>query len=95
MGKTADAKDFALWALSQRPTNREAVRLLVNVKTRQSLWLGLWWRLNANVWLRVLIVIVSIPLNLWFVTPIYLVAGRFIIERMIANELKTVKLKAF
>jgi Tfp pilus assembly protein PilF len=94
-GKTADAKDFALWALSQRPSNREAIRLLVSVKTRQSWWLGLWWRLNSNVWLRVLIVIASIPLNLWFVTPIYLVAGRFIIERMVANELKTVKLKAF
>ena len=95
LGKAEQARDFALWALSQRPSNREAVRLLVSVKTRQSPWLGLWWRMNSNVWLRLLVVIASIPLGLWFLTPIYLVAGHFIFERMIANELKTVKLRSF
>jgi len=95
LGKADEAKDFALWALSQRPSHREAIRLLVSVKTRQSWWLGLWWRMNSNFWLRLLVVVASIPLNLWFVTPIYLIAGRFIFERMIANELKTVKLKSF
>lgn len=95
LGKAEEARDFALWALSQRPRHREAVRLLVSVKARQSWWLGLWWRMNANIWLRLLVVIASIPLNLWFVTPIYLVGGRFIFERMIASELKTVQLKSF
>ncbi len=94
-GRAGEAKDFALWALSQRPSNREAIKLLVSVKTRQSWWLGLWWRMNSSFWLRLLLVIASIPLNLWFVTPIYLFAGRVIFERMIDSELKTVKLKAF
>jgi Tfp pilus assembly protein PilF len=94
-GRADEARDFALWALSQRPSNREAIKLLVSVKTRQSWWLGLWWRMNASFWLRLLVVAASVPLNLWLVTLIYLVAGRFIFERMVASELKTVKLKAF
>jgi hypothetical protein len=65
----------------------------VSVKAHRSWWLGLWWRLNANIWLRVLIVIASIPLGIWFLTPSYLIGGRLIFEHMLAQELKTVKLK--
>jgi Tfp pilus assembly protein PilF len=93
LGKADEAKDFALWALSQKASNREAIRLLVSVKAHQSWWLGLWWRLNSNIWLRLLVVIASIPLGIWFLTPLYLIGGRLIFERMLARELKTVKLK--
>lgn len=93
LGNADEARDFALWALSQKASHREAIRLLVSVKAHQSWWLGLWWRLNANIWLRVLIVIASIPLGIWFLTPIYLIGGRLIFEHMLAQELKTVKLK--
>jgi Tfp pilus assembly protein PilF len=93
LGKAEEARDFALWALSQKATNREAIRLLVSVKARQNWFLGLWWRLTANIWLRLLLVIASVPLGLWFVPAIYLIAGRVIFDRMIKAELKTVKLK--
>ena len=63
LGKAEEAKDFALWALSRRATHREAIRLLVSAKAHQSWWLGLWWRLNSNVWLRLLVVIASLPLG--------------------------------
>ena len=39
-------------------------------------------------------VIASLPLGVWFITPIYLIGGRLIFEHMLARELKTVKLKA-
>jgi tetratricopeptide (TPR) repeat protein len=93
LGKAEEAKDFALWALSQKASHREAIRLLVSVKAHQSWWLGLWWRLNSNIWLRLLLVIATLPLGVWFVAPLYLIAGRLIFEHMLARELKTVKLK--
>ena len=93
LGKAQEARDFALWALSLKANHREAIRLLVSVKAHQSWWLGLWWRLNSNIWLRLLIVFASFPLGIWFITPIYLIAGRLIFEHMLARELKTVKLK--
>jgi len=92
-GKAEAARDFALWALSQKANHREAIRLLVSVKAHQSWWLGLWWRLNSNIWLRLLVVFASFPLGIWFITPIYLIGGRLIFEHMLARELKTVKLK--
>jgi Tfp pilus assembly protein PilF len=93
LGKADEAKDFALWALSQKANHREAIRLLVSVKAHQSWWLGLWWRMNANIWLRLLVVLATLPLGIWFIAPIYLIAGRLIFDRMLAKELKTVKLK--
>jgi len=93
LGKPAEARDFALWALSQKATNREAIRLLVSVKARQNWFLGLWWRLTANLWLRLLLVVASIPVGLWFVPAIYLIVGRMVFDRMLKAELKTVKLK--
>jgi tetratricopeptide (TPR) repeat protein len=93
LGKGDEARDFALWALSQKASHREAIRLLVSVKAHQSWWLGLWWRLNSNIALRLLLVIASIPLGIWFLTPLYLIGGRLIFEHMLARELKTVKLK--
>ena len=38
-------------------------------------------------------VIASFPLGIWFIAPIYLIAGRLIFEHMLSRELKTVKLK--
>ena len=93
LGKAEEARDFALWALSQKATNREAIRLLVSVKARQNWFLGLWWRLTANIWLRLLLVIAALPFGLWFVPGLYLVVGRIIFDRMIKAELRTVKLK--
>ena len=92
-GRASEAKDFALWALSQKASHRDAIRLLVSVKAHQSWWLGLWWRLNSNVWLRLLVVLASFPLGVWFITPFYLIGGRLIFEHMLARELKTVKLR--
>jgi hypothetical protein len=93
LGKGDEARDFALWALSQKANHREAIRLLVSVKAHQSWWLGLWWRVNSNIWLRLLLVIATIPLGIWFLTPLYLIGGRLIFEHMLAQELKTVTLK--
>ncbi|HEY2707001.1 MAG TPA: tetratricopeptide repeat protein [Caulobacteraceae bacterium] len=93
LGRSEEAKDFALWALSQRATSREAIRLLVSVKARQSWWLGLWWRLNSSIWLRLALVAVFIPFGLWLVPAVYMIAGRVIFQRMIEHELRTVKLK--
>ncbi len=93
LGKGDEARDFALWALSQKANHREAIRLLVSVKAHRSWWLGLWWRVNSNIWLRLLLVIATIPLGIWFLTPLYLIGGRLIFEHMLAQELKTVTLK--
>ena len=92
-GRAEEARDFALWALSQKATNREAIRLLVSVKARQNWFLGLWWRLTANLWLRVMLVMAAVPFGLWFVPGVYLIVGRMIFDRMLKAELKTVKLK--
>ena len=93
LGKAAEARDFALWALQQKATSREAIRLLVSVKARQSWWLGLWWRLNASYWLRIALFIPFIPFGLWIIPMVYLVAGRALFTEMIKRELKTVTLK--
>jgi tetratricopeptide (TPR) repeat protein len=51
-GRVDDAREHAFWALRQRASSRSALALLVHVKARQSVWLGLWWRCNA--WLGAL-----------------------------------------
>jgi tetratricopeptide (TPR) repeat protein len=43
-GKVDEARDFAIWALREDPTDDSALHLLAEVKARQSLFLGLWWR---------------------------------------------------
>jgi tetratricopeptide (TPR) repeat protein len=92
-GRDGEARDFALWALSQRPGSRHALRLLISVKTRQSWLLGLWWRMNMSVWLHAALVVALIPFGLWFLPAIYLVIGRAIFDHMLKREVKTVELK--
>ena len=43
-GRTGEARDYALWALSISAMNGAALGLLVSVKASKSLVLGLWWR---------------------------------------------------
>jgi len=94
LGRADEARDFALWALSQRATNRDAIRLLVSVKAHKSWLLGLWWRLNSSLVLRLLLVAAMLPLGpLWIIAPIYLIAGRIIFARMLEHELRSVRLK--
>jgi hypothetical protein len=49
-GHVAEARDHALWALREAPSDRDALTLLVAIKARTSVTLGLWWRLNAFLW---------------------------------------------
>jgi len=42
-----EAREHAVWALQQNPASRSALRLIVTIKTRRSLLLGLWWRYSA------------------------------------------------
>jgi Tfp pilus assembly protein PilF len=92
-GRVDEARDFALWALSQRASSPQALRILISVKTRQSWWLGLWWRMNASVWLRLALIAILLPVGLWFLPAIYLVVGQAVFQHMLNRELKTVKLK--
>jgi predicted Zn-dependent protease len=43
-GRIEDAREHALWALRQDATDEGSLRLLANIKARQSPLLGLWWR---------------------------------------------------
>jgi tetratricopeptide (TPR) repeat protein len=43
-GRTADARDDALWALSQEPDNMHALHLMAGIKLKTSPLMGLWWR---------------------------------------------------
>jgi Flp pilus assembly protein TadD len=66
-GRTAEAQDLARWALSQDATDPEALNLLVAIKTRRSLLMGLWWR--WAIWLGRLR-----PMHRWaFVIGLYVV----------------------
>ena len=44
-----EARDHAIWALQKNPSDSRALHLLVSIKTRRSLVLGLWWR--YSVWM--------------------------------------------
>jgi tetratricopeptide (TPR) repeat protein len=46
-GHTEAAREHALWALRESPNDPRALALLVSVKARSSLALGLWWRFNS------------------------------------------------
>lgn len=46
-GDTGGAKELALWALQQDATDATAIALLSDVKMKESLLLGLWWRYNS------------------------------------------------
>lgn len=47
-----EAREHAVWALQQNPASRPALGLIVVIKTRKSLVLGLWWR--YSVWMGAL-----------------------------------------
>ena len=103
-GRTDEARDFALWVLSQDATNAGALRLLTQVKASRSLLLGVWWRYSMFIatrprWLRLL---VMVPLfialtafghGLSVLVLIYLSLSSVIFSRMVSRELKTVTLK--
>jgi tetratricopeptide (TPR) repeat protein len=46
-GNTAEAREHALLILRQNADDEAAIRLLASVKARESLLLGLWWRINS------------------------------------------------
>lgn len=46
-GHVEAAREHALWALREAPNDPRALDLLVSVKMRTSLTLGLWWRFNS------------------------------------------------
>jgi tetratricopeptide (TPR) repeat protein len=47
-GEVGDAREHALMAI-RGGSVRDGLSLLVAVKARQSVWLGLWWRWNASL----------------------------------------------
>lgn len=47
-GATEEAREHAVWALRQSPTNGAALALMAGIKARKSPILGLWWR--YHVW---------------------------------------------
>lgn len=51
-GDIADARAHAVAVLNIAPDNEGAIRLLVGIKTRTNLFVGLWWRMNAWLTLR-------------------------------------------
>jgi tetratricopeptide (TPR) repeat protein len=48
-GQIEAARDHALWALRQDPSDEFALNLFCSIKARKSLFLGLWWRINKFV----------------------------------------------
>ena len=46
-GELEDAREHALWVLSQDADDTAALSLLTAVKARQSWFLSLWWRFNS------------------------------------------------
>jgi Flp pilus assembly protein TadD len=103
-GKPEEARDFALWVLASDATSQPALRLLVQVKASRSRLLGLWWRYAMFVatkpaWTRLLAVVLVLMLpipglqvvGLLFV--LYLYACGLVFGRMVARELKGVRLR--
>ena len=102
--RPAEARDFALWLLSQDAANPSALRLLTQVKASQSPFLALWWRYALFMamkpwWLRVLAIApvvfcLSLLLPGFGLLPIaYLAVGGLVFARMVRRELKTVQLR--
>lgn len=48
-GQIEEAREHAIAALREDPTSDDALRLLVAIKTRQSLLTGLWYRFNSFI----------------------------------------------
>lgn len=46
-GDVAGAREHAITVLQRDPTDSGAITLLANIKARQSLLHGIWWRMNA------------------------------------------------
>jgi len=46
-GETAAAREHAIWALQENANDRSALLLITAIKARESIFLSLWWRLNA------------------------------------------------
>jgi tetratricopeptide (TPR) repeat protein len=63
-GETGAAREHAVWALQENPNDRSALHLMTAVKARESMFLSLWWRLNA--WLsergttRAIVILLSV-----------------------------------
>lgn len=49
LGDTESAAQHAKFVIMQDPKNESALRLLADIKMRDSLFLGLWWRLSAKI----------------------------------------------
>jgi Tfp pilus assembly protein PilF len=99
-----EARDRALWVLSRNATDPAALRLLTQVKASESAFLGLWWRYSMFIALRPLWLRLIVLLPIIFILTIatsgfawlflaYLGVGRRVFKRMVADELKTVRLR--
>lgn len=104
-GKSGEARDFALWVLSQNAMNEAALRLLVQTKAARNWVLGAWWgyamfMANKPIWVRFAIILpIALLLTMVFrgfgyVFALYMLTCRLIFNRMVSQELKTVKLRA-
>lgn len=99
-----EARDRALWLLSQNATNPAALRLLTQAKASQHAFLGLWWRYSMFMqlrppWLRLVLLvpatlILAIATNFFgWIFLAYLGVSGSIFKRMLAKELKTVEFR--
>ena len=98
-----EARDLALWVLSEDAVNQSALTLLVSAKAAQSRGMGLWWRYHVFVaarpkWVRLgiacsFLVLLMLPPALIFVLPVfyYLSISRQIFARMVMREVKSVQ----
>jgi hypothetical protein len=46
-GQVDEAREHAIWALRQDPSDHSALVLLASVKARRNPFLGAWWRFNT------------------------------------------------
>jgi len=51
-GEVEEAREHALWALRRDPSDPDALRFLADVKMRESVPWGMWWR--YSVWMQTL-----------------------------------------
>jgi tetratricopeptide (TPR) repeat protein len=102
--RSEEARDFALWLLSQDAANPAGLRLLTQVKASQSVWLALWWHYalfmaTKPLWLRVAAFVPGLLLLAALLGPamllaiIYLRVAPLVFARMLRRELQTVKLR--
>ena len=103
-GRPEEAREFALWMLSRNATDPAALHLLTQVKASQNLFLGLWWRYSMFIamkpaWLRFAVMIPFIIVQSRVVKGAgllliaYLFASSWQFSRMVAHELRVVKLR--